>query len=479
MEDHQQPEWIISMSQKLKDAKEYAADQPWHKWSIYRVPRRLRDSHDSKVYVPQTVSIGPYHHADVQVQCMDRQKYIALNRTLERTGHDLSLYIDAIKEVEKRARTCYQQDLGHLSSDQFVEMILLDACFILELFRCSPKVVKSQDSEVSDIFDPRLIDDILLDMVMLENQIPLFILDTLLGLSCVVAGNPNEEPKEPAVSLALNMFSSEWLTGVPLSRSELKELKSSLQGAECLHVLDVFRQSLLHQGPRANPPYLHKSWWSLRDKILPGCLKKWHNGDKVCKRTQRCRQVIHRVTELREAGVKFRKRNTNRFWDIKFKDGVLEIPSIWIQDGTTSILLNLAAFEHCHLKISDAVIASYAVFMECLIKSSEDVSYLHRHRIIQHLLGHDDEVVDMFKSVSKEMLVDANGGQYARLAEEVNAFCNRRTNRWRASFVHRYISNPWAVISLVAAIILLVLTATQTVYTVYTFYRPPSKSYGS
>ncbi|KAK9733939.1 hypothetical protein RND81_04G102200 [Saponaria officinalis] len=470
MEGNQPKELIISMEGKLGDVRKSAADQPWEKWSIYRVPRRLRDAHDSKVYVPQTVSIGPYHHADKQVHCMDRHKWIALNRTLERTGHHLGLYIDAIKKVEKKARKYYQQDLGHLSSDEFVEMILLDACFILELFRCSPKVVKCNDSEVPLVFHLRMIDDILLDMVMLENQIPLFVLDTLLGLGCMVAGYPNEEPKEHAVSLALNLFNSEWLTGAPLQEIELKELKSSLQSAECLHVLDVFRRSLLHHEPQHNPSYPNKSLWRLCDKLIPECLKKRYHTNQDCRR-----RVIHRVAELREAGVKFRKRNTSLFWDIEFKNGVLEIPSILIHDGTKSILLNLAAFEQCHLEISDAVVASYAIFMECLIKSSEDVSYLLRHGIIQHLLGHDDEVVDMLKCVSREMLVDANGGHYARLTEEVNTYCDQRWNRWRASFLHRYFKNPWTVTSLVAAVLLLALTALQTFYTVYSFYKQKLK----
>ncbi|KAK9733948.1 hypothetical protein RND81_04G102900 [Saponaria officinalis] len=320
-------------------------------------------------------------------------------------GLDISQH-DAIKKVEEKAKKYYQQDLGHLSSDEFVEMIMLDAFLILELFRCSPKVVKCNDLKAPLVFDPRMIDDILLDMVMLENQIPPFILDTLLELGCIVAGNPNVEPKEHVVSLALNLFNSEWLAVMscaPLSAIELQELKSSLQSAECLHVLDVFRRSPLLHGPPHNPSSPNKSLWRLCDKLIPECLKKQYHANQDCKRRRRDRQVIHRVTELREAGVKFRKRNTSRFWDIEFKNGVLEIPSIWIQDGTVAILLNLAAFEHCHLKISDAVIASYAVFMECLIKSSEDVIYLHRHGIIQHLLGHDDEVVDTFKCLQGDV----------------------------------------------------------------------------
>uniref|UniRef100_A0A803KQ19 Uncharacterized protein n=1 Tax=Chenopodium quinoa TaxID=63459 RepID=A0A803KQ19_CHEQI len=140
-------------------------------------------------------------------------------------------------------------------------------------------------------------------------------------------------------------------------------------------------------------------------------------------------------------------------------------------DSTMTILLNLAAFEQCHLKISDSVIASYVSFMECLLKSPEDVGHLHRHKII---LGDDAQVVDMFKSISKEMLVNVHDGYYADLSREVNVYYNQRRNRWRASLIHKYFYNPWAIISLAAAIILLFLTAIQSFYAVYSYHRPNS-----
>ncbi|KNA21187.1 hypothetical protein SOVF_045750 [Spinacia oleracea] len=464
-------DWLISIREKLREAQLYTARKPWEKWCIYRVPQRLRDvQEDRKPYVPQTVSIGPYHLGSEQVQDIDLQKWVALQQILERTGQDLNLYLDSVKQVEQKARACYQQDAVHLSSNQFVEMMVLDGCFILELFRCYSRAGAGGNPVFSN---QRTIDDILLDMVMLENQIPLFIIDRLLRLMCT-AGNPGDHQREQAMALVLNFFNPEWLTGNPMSIKEFNELRLSLEQEECLHILDVFRRSLLHAGPQQGTINRHGFQWRVCNNFIPGCLKRWLHANKTPNRISRRGQVIHRVTELREGGVKFRKRKTNCFWDVRFKNGVLEIPTIWIQDSTMTILLNIAAFEHCHLKMSDAVIASYVVFMECLIKSPEDVGHLHHRGIIQHLLGHDAEVVDMFKSISKEMQVDAHGGFYAKLSEQVNAYYNKRRNRWRASLLHKYFYNPWAIISLVAAIILLFLTAIQSFYAVYSYHRPNS-----
>ncbi|KAF6136464.1 hypothetical protein GIB67_035023 [Kingdonia uniflora] len=118
-------------------------------------------------------------------------------------------------------------------------------------------------------------------------------------------------------------------------------------------------------------------------------------------------QLIHCVTELREAGIKFKKRKMDRFWDIKFENGVLHIPRLLVHDGTKSLLLNMIAFEQCHLDCSNCI-SSYIIFMDNLINSPEDVGHLHYHGIIEHWLGSDTEVADLFNGLCQEVVFDTN-----------------------------------------------------------------------
>lgn len=186
---------------------------------------------------------------------------------------------------------------------------------------------------------------------------------------------------------------------------------------------------------------------------------------------KRRQQLIHCVTELKEAGIKFKKRKTDRFWDIKFKDGKLRIPRLLIHDGTKSLFLNLIAFEQCHLDCSNDI-TSYVIFMDNLINSPEDVGYLHYRGIIEHWLGSDAEVADLFNRLCQEVVFDINNSYLSLLSEEVNRYYNHRWNTWCASLRHNYFSNPWAIISLVAAVVLLLLTLAQTYYGIYGYYRP-------
>ncbi|KAL7231754.1 hypothetical protein ACSBR2_009899 [Camellia fascicularis] len=452
-------EWVINIKEKLDQARRENTTSAWSKMCIYRVPQCLLKS-DDKAYIPRTVSLGPYHHGRRDLRTMDCHKWRALHRVLKRTQHDISLYLDSIKELEQDARACYEGTIS-LSSNEFVEMMVLDGCFILELFRGAIEGFKKLGYSRKDpIFAMRAsMHSLQRDMIMLENQIPLFILDRLLGLE---NGDPHQ--RGLVAKLAIQFFDPLMPTDESLtsssSSSSFKNLTMFDPFAEQggLHCLDVFRRSLMRVGPKPVPKHWINRWSWQANRVV---------ADK------RRQQLVHCVTVLREAGVKFKKEKTDRFWDIKFKDGTLSIPRLLIHDGTKSLLLNLIALEQCHLDCNNDI-TSYVIFMDNLINSPADVAYLHYHGIIEHWLGTDGEVVDLFNRLSEEVLFDIDGSFLSQLSEQVNRYYNYRWNAWRASLRHNYFNNPWAIISFLAAVVLLLITFTQTFYAVYSYYKPPS-----
>ncbi|KAJ7944460.1 hypothetical protein O6P43_033853 [Quillaja saponaria] len=451
-------EWVISIKEKLEQARQDDVACSWAKLSIYRVPHYLREG-DDKAIVPQIVSLGPYHHGRRRLRQMERHKWRSLDHVLKRANHSTKLYIDSMKEIEERARSCYEGPIS-LSSNEFVEMLILDGCFVLELFRGATQGFKQLGYPRNDpIFAMRgSMHSIQRDMIMLENQLPLFVLDRLLGLQL---GDP--EQKGLVAKLVLQFFDPLMPTDEPLTNSDRTKLESSLgwkttfdplsdQGG--LHCLDVFRRSLLRTGSQPTP----KVW-----------IKRWSHANRVA--DKRRQQLIHCVTELRDAGIKFKKRKTDRFWDIKFKNGSLQMPRLLIHDGTKSLFLNLIAFEQCHLDCGNDI-TSFVIFMDNLINSPSDVGYLHYCGIIEHWLGSDAEVADLFNRLCQEVVFDINDSYLSQLSEDVNRYYNHRWNTWRASLKHNYFSNPWAIVSLIAAVVLLLLTFAQTFYSAYDFYRP-------
>ncbi|ESW28761.1 hypothetical protein PHAVU_002G015900 [Phaseolus vulgaris] len=453
-------EWVVFIKEKLEQAGQDDVASSWSKLSIYKIPHYLRDSTgDDKAFAPQIVSIGPYHHGKKRLRPMDRHKWRSLNHVLKRAKHDIRIYLDSMKEIEERARSCYEGSIS-LSSNEFVEMLVLDGCFVLELFRGATEGFKQLGYSRNDpVFAMRgSMHSIQRDMIMLENQLPLFVLDRLLGIQL---GNP--DMKGLVGALALRFFDPLMPSDEPMSKSDRNKLESSLGNTitfdplsdqEGLHCLEVFRRSLLRAGAQPVP----RIW-----------IKRRSNAQRVA--DKRRQQLIHCVTELKEAGIKFKKRKTDRFWDIKFKDGILRIPRLLIHDGTKSLFLNLIAFEQCHLDCSNDI-TSYIIFMDNLINSPEDVGYLHYRGIIEHWLGSDAEVADLFNRLCQEVVFDINNSYLSPLSEDVNRYYNHRWNTWCASLRHNYFGNPWAIISLVAAVVLLLLTLAQTYYSIYGYYRP-------
>lgn len=453
-------DWVISIREKLEHARQEEHEGSWGKLCIYRLPQYLREG-DDKAYIPQIVSLGPYHHNKKRLRSMDPHKWRAVHHILKRTDHDIKLYIDAIKELEERARACYDGTLS-LSSNEFVEMMVIDGCFILELFQGAAAGFKPLGYSRNDpIFAMRgSMHSIQRDMIMLENQIPLFILDRLFSVQC---GQPDKTGI--VAQLAVRFFDPLMPTDEPLTKSDRNRLELSfgqtttfdpLADLGGFHCLDVFRRSLLRTGPQPMP----RLW-----------IKRWSHSRRIA--DKRRQQLVHCVTELREAGINFKKRKTDRFWDIKFKNGVLKIPRLLIHDGTKSLFLNLIAFEQCHLDCTNDI-TSYVIFMDNLINSPEDVAYLHYYGIIEHWLGSDAEVADLFNRLCQEVVFDINDSYLSPLSEEVNRYCDHKWNGWRASLAHKYFNNPWAIISLVAAVVLLLLTLVQTFYSVYGYYIPKS-----
>ncbi|XP_018437744.1 UPF0481 protein At3g47200 [Raphanus sativus] len=437
-------EWVISIKDKVNKARGDVTASTWDKLCIYRVPHYLQED-DKKSYFPQTVSLGPYHHGKEHLLPMECHKWRAVNMVLEHTKKGIETYVDAMKNLEETARACYQGPIC-MSSNEFTEVLFLDGCFVLELFRGTKEGFTEIGYAPNDpVFAMGgLMHSIQRDMVMLENQLPLFVLDKLLELQPDTVYQPGL-----VAQLAVKFFAQLMPTGEELTKMDKVESVDLVGDNGELHCLDVFHRSLFKSTRTPDGKSLKKSMSS------------------------RKQQLIHCVTELKGAGVKFRRKKTDKLWDIEFKKGYLKIPKLLIHDSTKSLFSNLIAFEQCHANSSNDI-TSYVIFMDNLINSAEDVSYLHHCGIIEHWLGSDFEVADLFNRLCKEVVFDPRDSYLSKLSGEVNRYYSRKWNSLKATLRHKYFNNPWAYFSFSAALVLLILTLVQSFFAVYAYYKPSS-----
>ncbi|RWR85012.1 UPF0481-like protein [Cinnamomum micranthum f. kanehirae] len=391
--------------------------------SIYRVPHCLRQ-YNEKVYDPQVISIGPFHYEKRknQLQEMEERKWRYLQDILSRNGEgSLERYLAVLNKLEDKARKCYSEVIP-LDSNSFVEMMLLDACFIIEFFRKR----KDRGSADDGIFQMLWLQPAIIgDLIMLENQIPFFILHHLFDL---IDGCRQHSLLEIATFLLDDMIVKERLE----------------------HSSDIQIQHLLHL-------MLHTSPFVLAE-------------EKSSEPTDF--QKIPCASKLKEAGIKFRKQSWDAFLNIKFQKGVIEIPCMEFWDKLNLLFLNLIAFEQCYCPCKKYITA-YIAFMNSLISTGKDVEILCREGIIQNWVGSDGDMVSLFNNMVRELTVRQEDFYLSGICKEINQYCEGTWPKMRATLVHDYFRNRWAIISFFAALFLLLLTLTQTFFSSF-----PKFAYG-
>lgn len=143
---------------------------------IYRIPDPQKKLHE-KDFVPSLVSIGPFHHGKRNLQAMEEMKlWCSHNLLIERATPQTKMehIVDKIRSMEGYCRDCYAEKID-LSSEKFVEMLVVDGFFITELFQ---KIIGDVPGGMNDLFNS-LVSTVQNDLLLLENQLPWRVLDCL------------------------------------------------------------------------------------------------------------------------------------------------------------------------------------------------------------------------------------------------------------------------------------------------------------
>ncbi|GMP77999.1 hypothetical protein CsSME_00034094 [Camellia sinensis var. sinensis] len=144
----------------------------------------------------------------------------------------------------------------------------------------------------------------------------------------------------------------------------------------------------------------------------------------------------------------------------------MKIPPLTIEDRTESFFRNLIMYEQYCPDNQLTYITDYVRFMDCLIDSPKDVEILSCSGIIDNWLGDNEVVSTIFNKISDAIIVPSSHFQYADIFNRVNIHCDKRWNQWMAKFIQNYLNSPWAFMSILAALVLL-LTLTQTALTIF------------
>lgn len=242
-----------------------------------------------------------------------------------------------IERKEKFIRDNYAESTIWINTNNFVEMIIQDFVFILLFFIQTASINLHLSGKEDLLFNQtHLINAtaILEDLILLENQLPYALLEELSEPFLINLGI-----KETFRDITLRAFGFE---------GKIKEEDSFL------HFTDLFRLV------RVSTLCLTAEQISIAKTEPP-----------------KSRKILYNAYKLDSAGVDFVNVDEENDLSlvITFKDGILKMPCITVEDNTERIIRNLMALEQCHYR-GTTYVCDYISFLNFLINSEQDVDLL-------------------------------------------------------------------------------------------------------
>ncbi|XP_035541987.1 UPF0481 protein At3g47200-like [Juglans regia] len=215
---------------------------------IYRVLPRLKEINGNS-YEPNVVSIGPYYYnlrdekfkmaEDYKRKCFGSMLVRAEQQVIQFQIYEECLRI--ISNLEVRIRKCYSEEF-EVAGIEFLEMMIVDACFIIEIIDMfGPN--KEVDSSESLAALAWMVPYFYRDFLLLENQIPFFVLDRIHAVTRTIHEGSSHSCFLDLTYAALEFFKN----GMKRLDLDISDITSMNVGEtnQCLHLLDLVRSSLM------------------------------------------------------------------------------------------------------------------------------------------------------------------------------------------------------------------------------------------
>jgi hypothetical protein len=388
-----------------KRAKELEADFENMGMKIYRFPTSVGVA--DQYVKPMVVAIGPYHRDLEHLREMDQLKDLAVHRFIVDSGHSLRDIYQAVIMVADAARNLYSEDVWNMTESDFVNMLVRDTCFLLQHIR-----LHTDDGVLDATLACSLNAHqacINIDIMLLENQLPWFVVKTLMTFMSVDVGK----------------FCAR-MCGYFQIRKDL-ECEPYVIGTlyEPPHLLAILRACAIGK--------IHE-------------LSRPHHGLKSM-------STIPSAVELEEIGIKIKASKTAKFCDMGVRKKTLfsklYLPPLSLDKTRACWLANMAAYEVCTTSSreedNNVIVCSYLCLLGMLMSREEDVQELRKKRLLQGELS-NRETLEFFKSLTMQMY---GGPLYYKIMVDIEIY---KVKRWMWINVHEFVYKNFRTIIAVISV---------------------------
>jgi hypothetical protein len=515
-------EWVIQISRALEEGLQ-DIDEEGFTVSIFSVPKTLI-SLKPEAYTPQLIALGPYHHQRPELFEMEHYKLTSAKRVQKNLQQIKFCHlVNHIAQIDSIVRACYHRFL-EFDQETLAWILAIDASFLLEYLQTysaereegSLMLISSKMAHLIDYSRRKTAHHaILRDIIMLENQIPLFLLrevhsfyqhdevlaTMLMGfckdlspIKCINYQRFGEECFERAhlLELLYHMVAPKLQlvadceqekpkedVEIGLFRKALKSFMTALLYINLapLHLLSKICKSkamkflftlpfiiLLYVLRRGNKDDISSIISSAGDVAEEAESASQKTEDELSPLVEEI--AIPSVTQLHKIGVKFRPAKGG-LESINFDKscGKFYLPVIHLDDNSEVVLRNLVAYEAC-IAPEIMVFTRYTELMNGIIDNEEDVRILREAGIIVNRLKSDGEVAALWNGMTKSVRVT----KVPILDKAIEGANTYHSKSWKVRMnvtMKKYVFASWPCLTFLAANILILMSTLQAACSVY------------
>ncbi|KAF3341659.1 hypothetical protein FCM35_KLT00297 [Carex littledalei] len=391
--------------------------------TIFRIPAHICEE-DKMFYEPQVVSIGPFYRGRENLCAMEEQKIYLLQNFLARYCEiNIKVLLQEMRLLEDRARQCYAESIN-LDSSEFVEMLVLDGCFILEnaikWFNNEPHRLKNVRWATINIFA---------DLFLVENQIPFFVVMKLISL--IQADQKKSTELLDLLVQYIGCFGESRFVDIVPFQVETHSLCEAYNLVHLCYQLFVPKRSSYQSNPKHAPASTSRRCRLFSSFKL--CIYPQPNQGDEKQMNERPTYVLPCVTELLQSGIIFKpKKPSADALDITFQNGIVEMPLVSLDPHTKTIFLNIVAFEQSR---GDEFLSfsSYIWLMENLVKTRKDVVALQQCGIMYTFDPSEEEAALFFNNSGRMVWLNFSEHYFTNLFREIRCYYDGRKNKFKNS----------------------------------------------
>ena len=260
---------------------------------------------------------------------------------------------------------------------------------------------------------PWLLSDIIRDLVLLENQLPYFVLEDIYKLASL-------NPEFPSfTTITIHYFQHFNVHNINSERAQCPK-----------HFTDLLRTFLLPLS------------FDFVQEV----------GNAI--------EHVYIVSQLSEAGLVFEVSGSKCLLDLEFDKVVLKMLCFHVYDSIELYMRNILAFEECNIS-GQNYITQYLIMLDFLINSEKDVSILVEKGIIVNWMGDANALDTMVNNLCKNVSMYRYNSKYRSLCKGLNGFYENPRNKYKAIFVRKYFNTPWKIALTITVVLLLLFTFIQ------------------